>query len=111
MLSHGDNNALELARSIGRSILAGEGRPEAVSRSEIANICKAYRSAADHTRDSALHLLGDASWLTPIRGRVYDGRPARYAVNPAAFDRFAEEGEAHRQRRALVRERFSGGES
>jgi hypothetical protein len=101
---------LELARAVARAIVADSRRPASIGRHYMLQACRAFRHADDLTRRLAVQSLEDAGWLAPVPGsRAYGGWGAsEWAVNPAVFDRFAAEGEAHRQRRVTVKALLTG---
>jgi hypothetical protein len=102
----GDDTAGHLARALGRSIVAAE-RHE-VTRRDLREICRAFKTATEHQREAAIRLLVDSAWLTPESdGRQYDGRPARLLVAPVVFTRFREAGDELKARRAKLRELFA----
>jgi hypothetical protein len=102
----GDDTAAHLARALGRSIVVAE--LPAVTRRDLREICRAFKSATEYQREAAIRLLVDSAWLTPeLDGRQYDGRPARLIVAPEVFTRFREAGEELKARRAQVREMFA----
>lgn len=98
--------ALEVARGLARSIAADDHRPVAIGRNYMTQRCRAFRQAQDFERRLAVQALEDAHWLAPVpESRAYGGWGAsEWAVNPAVFELFAAEGEAHRQRRQALRE-------
>jgi hypothetical protein len=102
--------ALELCRAIARAIVADSRRPASIGRHYMLQACRAFRHADDLTRRLAVQSLEDAGWLAPVPGsRAYGGWGAsEWAVNPHAFERFAAEGVAHRERRATVRALMTG---
>jgi len=103
----GNDSAGTLAQAVGRSIVAG-GLIE-VTRRDLRQHCRAFKSATEYQREAAIRLLIDAAWLTPITdGRQYDGRPARFVVATEVFERFRDAGEELKARRAKVRELFEG---
>jgi hypothetical protein len=102
MLGASDSVAT-LAQAVARSIVAG-GLAE-VTRRDIRQHCRAFKSATEYQREAAIRYLIDAAWLTPLAdGRQYDGRPSRLIVAPEVFERFRDAGEELKARRAKVRE-------
>ncbi len=100
--------ALELARALARTILAG-GFAD-VGRHTFTQHCRAWRAAADAIQRQAVQLLVDADWLVPdTESRAYGGWSAsHWFVAPAVHDRFAEHGREHLARRAQMREAIAG---
>lgn len=104
MLS-GSDSVGALAQAVGRSIVAGELAK--VTRRDLRQHCRAFKSATEHQREAAIRYLVDAAWLTPLTdGRQYEGRPAQLVVAPQVFERFRDAGEELKERRARVRELF-----
>lgn len=103
--------ALEIARSVARSIVADASRPTSIGRAYMTHRCRAFRQAQDFERRLAVQVLEDGHWLYPVTdSRAYGGWGASaWAVNERVFDLFAGEGEAHRDRRQVVREFISEG--
>lgn len=104
----GGSPTIELAQSLARSIVADASRPTQVGRAYMSSRCRAFRQASDTTRRLAVQELEDAGWLFPDPdARAYGGWSSTvWAVNPRIFDRFAAQGEEHRQHRAAVRSMF-----
>lgn len=100
--------AYELARALGRSIVADDQRPERIGRDYMTQRCRAFRAAPPHERRAAVELLEDAGWIRPDGTRTYQGMPSGWSIDSRVFDLFASEGEVHRARRNAVREAFTG---
>jgi len=98
----GGSDAFELARDIGRAILA-RGQP-LITRREITQGVRTFRSAEPYVQGAALRVLVDSAWIRPGDGGYAKAEPTRYDVNPALFVRMAEEAKRERERRAAVRE-------
>lgn len=98
----GGSDAFELARDIGRAILA-RGQ-SLITRREITQGVRTFRSAEPHVQGAALRVLVDSAWVRPSDGGYSKAEPTRYDVNPALFERMAEEAKRERERRAVVRE-------
>ena len=98
----------ELARAVGRSIVASNDAPEQLSRAWFSTHCRLFRDAPDYQRRAAIEFLEDANWLAPYPySRPYGGWPATsWALNSDARDRFSAVGEEHRKRREHVRALF-----
>lgn len=107
------SQVLDITRGLARSVVADEGRPTTVGRYYMTNRCRSFRVADDMERRLAVQTLEDAGWLAPVPGsRAYGGWAAsEWMVNPQVFDAFASDGEAHRDRRAAVRDLLGGGRS
>ena len=105
------SQSFEVARAVARSLVADARRPEKVGRDYMTQACRPFRAADDGTRRLAVQALEDAEWLKPVPGsRAYGGWGAsEWAVNPRAFDQFADQGAAHRARRDAVRALLAGG--
>lgn len=103
--------AFDIARGIARAIVADAGRPTAIGRNYMTQHCRPFRQADDLARRLSVQALEDAGWLSPVPGsRAYGGWGAsEWSVNPRVFDQFATEGQALRERRAVVLELFAGG--
>lgn len=103
--------AIEIARSVARSIAADANRPSSIGRNYMTQRCRAFRQAQDFERRLAVLTLEDAHWLYPVSdSRAYGGWGASaWLVNERVYDLFAGEGEAHRDRRQTVREFISEG--
>ncbi len=102
--------SFDLARALARSIVADAARPSSIGRYHMVQSCAAFRKADDTLRRLAVQLLEDACWLHPVGdSRPYGGWSAsEWAINPRAFDLFADEGDAHRARRREVRDLILG---
>jgi hypothetical protein len=103
----GTGSALDLARAVARSILAGNTAE--VNRRAITHTCRAWRNAEGREQDAALQTLLDSAWLIPLdpEQRLTD-YGARWTVNPNVHAMFREDAEAARLRRDLARERLHG---
>lgn len=103
--------ALEVARGVARAIVGDAARPVSIGRNYMTQRCRAFRQAPDLERRLAVQSLEDAYWLAPVPdSRAYGGWGAsEWGINPAVFERFAAEGEAHRDRRQAVRELMGAG--
>lgn len=101
--------ALDVARSLVRAIAADADRPASVGRNYMTQRCRAFRQAQDFERRLAVQTLEDTHWLYPVaESRAYGGWGASaWALNTRIFDKFAAVGEAHRDRRQVVREFIS----
>lgn len=104
----GQSPALELARAVARTILAGKFTD--VGRHTFTQHCRAWRSALEHDQRQAVQLLADADWLTPDKSsRAYGGWTAsRWTVDTNVHERFAEHGQQHRDRRAAIKAAIVG---
>lgn len=97
--------AFELARAIGRSIVAADAPVSEIDRNWMTTHCQAFRKADDRLRREAVQILEDADWLSPkTTSRGYGGWPRGYSVHPGVFEMFAREGAQWRARRAAVRD-------
>ena len=104
----GGTTGMALAQAIARSILAS--RLQAFNRRDLTHKCRAFRDNKDEpTKAAALTLLGDYGWLTTDVATISHG--THWTVNARVHDMFAEHGEAARQRRETVRERFNGADN
>jgi hypothetical protein len=103
--------ALEVARGVARAIVADPNRPASIGRNYMTQRCRAFRQAQDVERRLAVQALEDARWLSPVaESRAYGGWGAsEWAVNQRVFVLFAAEGEAHRDRRQVVRDFIAEG--
>lgn len=103
--------ALEVARGVARALVADPSRPASIGRNYMTQRCRAFRQAQDVERRLAVQALEDARWLSPVaESRAYGGWGAsEWAVNQRVFDLFAAEGEAHRDRRQVVRDFIAAG--
>lgn len=103
--------AIDVARSLARSIAADASRPISVGRNYMQQRCRAFREAQDFERRLAVQTLEDACWLYPdAESRAYGGWSASaWAVDQRVFELFAPEGKAHRERRQVVRDFISEG--
>mgnify|MGYP000208045369 CR=1 FL=1 len=97
--------AFDLARALARSIVGDVGRPTSIGRDWMQQHCRAFRGASDPDRRLAVMALEDAGWLAPEPdSRAYGGWSAsEWHIDARVFDLFAEDGLAHRNRRAAVR--------
>lgn len=103
----GYEGAGALARAIAAVLLAD--RHLEVTRRGLTHSCHAWRKAEDERlRDHAMQFLADMGWVREERGDYTKPHPTRWAVNPAIHERFAEYGDRHRERRALVLEALRG---
>jgi hypothetical protein len=98
----GGSDAFELARDIGRVILARGS--SVITRREITQGVRTFRSAEPHVQSAALRVLVDSAWVRPGEGGYTKAEPTRYDVNPVLFVRMAAEARRERERRAAVRE-------
>jgi len=103
----GRAGAVTLARAVAASLLA-DTRLE-VSRRDLTRGCHAWRKAEERDRDEAMRFLVDVGWLREEPGEYVKAHATRWAVNPAALERYAEHGERHRQRRREVADAIRGG--
>jgi hypothetical protein len=95
--------ALPLARAVG-AMLVVRGL-DIVHRRDLIHRCRAFRDASEIEQESALRLLVDAAWLTPVDdARQYRGRPASFSVHPQVPVLFAATGQALLERRRAVQE-------
>ena len=101
------SHVMEVARALARAIAADGGKPASIGRNYMVQHCRAFRSADDFPRRLAVMDRG-CTLATTGRGvaRLRRMGLLRVAVNPAVFDRYAEEGATHRERRAAVREQL-----
>lgn len=104
--------ALELARAIGRSIVADASLITTVSRDWMTQHCAEFRKADDRLRREAVQVLEDADWLeAQASARNYGGWPSKWNTHEKLFEMFAREGEQWRARREAVREAIGGDEA
>lgn len=103
----GSDTAWQVARRVAASLLA-DGVAE-VSRRDLIQTCRAFRDATADQQTAAMQLLEDAGWVRTTDAAYAKGHPTRWLVSPAAHARYAPHGEAHRQRRAMVRQALHGG--
>jgi hypothetical protein len=101
--------ALNLARALGRSIVAEGMLKNSIGRDWMTQHCADFRKADDRLRREAVQLLEDADWLQALPGaRQYGGWTTRWETNEMLDHMFAEEGAVWRARRAAVREAIGG---
>lgn len=98
----GSSAAFELAREIGRAVLATGG--DLTERRVLIQRVRAFRGADPREQDAALRLLIDAGWLRPSQTGYDTARPARFDINPQVRTVFAREAGAEQARRAALRE-------
>ena len=100
--------ALELARSVARTLLAE--KVSEVGRHTFTQHCRQWRGAPEWHQRQAVQLLEDAGWLTADpTSRAYGGWAAsRWFVHPEVHIRFAEHGEAQRKRRRHIKAALTG---
>lgn len=102
--------ALELARALGRSILAN--RLKTAGRNDFLQHCRAWRGAPDWQQRQAVQMLEDARWLLPDESsRAYGAwAVSRWFVSDEVHARFGHLGDAHREQRRRVRLAIMGGD-
>ncbi|MGH8319958.1 MAG: DUF3987 domain-containing protein [Steroidobacteraceae bacterium] len=98
----GGSEAYELAREVGRAIVARGW--QSVARRNLIQGVHAFRKATQELQDSTLRLFGDIGWLAQAEGGYAKPTPARYGVNPKVHEKFAATAERERERRAVIRE-------
>lgn len=103
----GSDNALALAQAVARFLLA-DNYPT-IERRVLHQRCRAFRDATGDQRDAAMRLLVDCGWCIEVDGAYTRPHATRWAVNPRALERFAADGEAHRQMRKRLLESIQGG--
>jgi hypothetical protein len=96
----GRDGAVTIARAVAAVLVADKWLD--VTRRDLARGCHAWRKADERERDEAMRFLVDVGWLREEAGQYTKAHATRWAVNPAALERFAEHGEQHRQRRREV---------
>ncbi len=105
----GTSEALALAKSLGRSIVADGPLLTTVGRQWMSDHCADWKKADDRVRREAIQILEDADWLEQSSGaRTYGGWPSKWSVHDQLSRMFSTEGEAWRARRAAVREAIGG---
>lgn len=98
----GGSEAFELARDIGRAIIAHGGSQ--IARRDLIQRVRPFRAADPSIQSAALHVLIDAGWIRGAEGGYAKAHPTRYEVNPLLAVRMADEAERERERRAAARE-------
>ncbi|MBT3071900.1 DUF3987 domain-containing protein [Rhodomicrobium sp. Az07] len=99
--------ATEVARALARSLAAADPATQTIGRDWMTQHCRAFEKAKDdRTRREAVQLLEDLDWLRDASSRTYGGWPTKWEVNQNIFRLYAQEGEAHRAKRAAVQEVF-----
>lgn len=103
----GNDSAVELARAVGRFILAG--RFQQITRRDLTQNCKAFRKAdSDHLRAEAMQFLVDMAWVRELDGQYTKSHATHWAINPAALVAFDAYGQEHKERSRRVREAIVG---
>jgi hypothetical protein len=98
----GGSEAFELARDIGRAVIARQGGQ--IARRDLMQRVPAFRAADDHVKNAALNVLVDSGWLRQGEGGYAKAQPTRFDVNPLLAVRLADEAQRERERRSAVRE-------
>jgi hypothetical protein len=104
----GNDSAIELARAVGRFLLAGEYRQ--ITRRDLSQNCKAFRKADnERLREEAMQFLIDMAWVRELDGQYAKGHATHWGVNPQAQAVFRAYGEEHKERRRRVLEAIQEG--
>jgi hypothetical protein len=100
----GATPAYDLAKALGRSMVASDECTTRINRDWMSNHCAPFKKADDRVRREAVQILEDADWIEAVPGQTtYGGWPRGFNVNDQIFRLFAREGEEWRARREAVR--------